>query len=544
MMVRHGVNEIAVARVLSLAPASLSLSAQAALDLLQSHGTVHEALKAARSEAAAADATVVRPVAGTYAQFGNLCNAGNSCYLDAVIVACFAQWDAWDALIAHYTQEDNAAVVQLRTLLREVVNSIREGEVVSANSIQKLRDALVERGFHSGNRQEDASELFAFLVDQLGAPLLPFELSLVHSAEHNSDDNTLTTERILWLALPSRPSSNSNGNATLMYMINRYFFGDRRRGLRRARFDRDAVVDAWCRRFLLPEYTPRDGANDRNPAARGTFHTLALPFAIMRYNSRNEKNRMHVNIPVTIDFSQYVTTPSSMDLYTLKLKSVVCHLGSKIRSGHYITYTYESGVCWRKWDDLESGPVECSLEEGQNNLPEDDKWCEHISRDSYMVFYELVPGDGTRHPSELFEASSSGDLEISHFTKQDSFFVQELQKRQDTIVSPFIPDSPTVSYDRAVEASPSAQRRIMRQVQAARDEKYATQLRDEEYATHLQDEEYSGYKHDDKSTSAYRHADVPDTADYEALTNLMRNAQVEQPVTDEAHTRHRSGRRR
>ncbi len=297
---------------------------------------------------------------------------------------------------------------------------------MKAGDVEVFRGALVALGFPGGRRQEDATDLFARMIDWLGAPLLPFDVKLIHDAIRDEADERLVAERILWLPVPE---PNEKGSLTTLLFT--FFFGETRQGLRRAMPKREAIVNAWCIRLLLPEYTPSKGIEDR--ILRHSFDTLAMPFAIKRYNSQREKQRVPIEVPLHVDFTQYVNSDKPGERYALSLKSVVCHIGSRIGAGHYIAYTYDK-TAWRRWDDLHVGVVDAEAE-GEDGMPANESWREEILRDSYMVFYELLPGDGTGDPLDILDASSSGDVGSMEVNRQMEHFYNELHHLEDRLVA-------------------------------------------------------------------------------------------------------------
>lgn len=415
--------DVSVARILSKAPATLALGREGALALLREHsGSVTRAVRAARQRSQT-DPTVMQPVPEHGATYRNLGHAVNSCYVASTLAACFAQWDAWDALLAPAaTGGSDSRVEHLRTVARSIVNTIRTSGAVQATDVDSFRRAAADLGFASGQGQEDPTELYLLLVDVLGAPMLPFNLNLIHEGTRDDTDERLELESIIPLSI----TKFANGDSPIFFdqLLDHYCFGNQLQGLRRTIRDRREVVNAWGIRLLLPEYTPQSGMQDR--LRRDSFESIALPFCIKRYDSVGKKKRVPVALPVTVDFTKFVGATAAGSKYVLRLKSVVCHLGSSLRYGHYVTYTYDQTV-WRRWDDMQKGKVKMSPE-APDEQPTDPDWQNELRHDSYIVFYELLPGDGTLHPGELLELSGS-----QHWNDENSEFVVELQE---TLSSP------------------------------------------------------------------------------------------------------------
>lgn len=415
-------------------------------------------------------------------------NGGNTCYLDSILVALFAEYDGWDGLLhtspspssssssssssnhhrqrqRHYQHNPKYLTHQQFTKprstntttnsadrksspsprlvhnVRAIVNAMRTGNVVQPSALNLLRETLIKcAGWYAGLGQHDAAELLTVLLDALYAPFVSLVKHLSHGACPDEEaDHVPYTERMIWLnfsaSSPTTTSSSSssvpstrNGPAVpLETLIDAYFFGEVVHGLRRdvalpadyyindenyfyqeqqqQNYSQNAVistptlVDAMVSRSLIPAYTPERETGEHSSVAvsRLSFAFLTVPFAVSRFNaSGTSKDMRSVRVATALDASRYVgrfATPGVT--YTLILRAVVCHLGISIKSGHYVTYTYapQAGG-WRRWDDLDDGLVRSVMGNVQTGEPVDQKWAAEIRRNCYLLFYELVPGDG------------------------------------------------------------------------------------------------------------------------------------------------------
>lgn len=307
-------------------------------------------------------------------------NAGNTCYISAILTALFASNDAFDALLTSSPTH---------IALRDAITQLRSGNGVPVRCIADVREQLISSGWPYRTGQQDSAELFAFLMDHLAAPTIPLHDHLRHQAPSISADNSVHSERLFWLDLPS-------SNADLTAMLDCYFFGETRPGLRRGA----SGVDARVIRSLIPSYTPtrQTGETASVALSRYNFGTLTIPLAIKRYGAQG-KSTVPVHIPNIIDATPYVAPFADGISHTLILRSVVCHLGPSVSSGHYIAYTYDASVGWRRWNDLDERPVPCSRASVRTGLPERSSrvsgdWASELEQNAYILFYEMVPGDG------------------------------------------------------------------------------------------------------------------------------------------------------
>lgn len=473
-------------------------------------------------------------------------NGGNTCYLDAILVALFAEYDGWDGLLhsspsspslllspsssnyqdqqhlhsnfltqayykltnshanstsssSTYSTTKQPALAPPNAFVRNMrllVNTLRSGSVVQSSALNVLRDALVSHaGWYPGRGQHDAAELLTVLLDVLCAPFVSLVKNLRHSACPDVEaDHVPFTERMLWLNFPiSSPSSSSivsnDSVISLEALIDAYFFGEVVHGLRRDVVmgtndpkDRQScqsfqneqqqqqqkqeqqqqqeqqsqaliiptptLVDATVTRSLIPTYTPirETGDHSSATASRYSFAFLTVPFAISRFKANGtSKDRRSIRVPTVLDASQYLG-PFAMHgvMYTLLLRSVVCHLGETIKSGHYVTYTYvpQGHVAqvsgWRRWDDLEDEPVRSVKSDVVTGEPVNSKWAQEIRTNCYLLFYELVPGENLELEALEF-AKKSGKAELApsdvKMTDPGEGFQSDLQSRLDAIIA-------------------------------------------------------------------------------------------------------------
>lgn len=320
-------------------------------------------------------------------------NAGNTCYLNAVLIALFADFDAWDGLLA--TDGAPRAIAALPATLRRYVISLRHGHGVAVADVSAVRHALVEaNNWPAGHGQHDAAEFFAALLDALDAPFVPLLNHLRHAGRPDIErDHAPFTERILWLTLPA-DAPDTDRPVSLRSLVDAYFYGDVLHGLRRP--GTAAPTTAAVSRTLIPSYTPVRETGETVSAPRRRFSCLTIPFAISRFSATGDaKTRTPIHIPMVLPATRYVALFANGYQHTLILRSVVCHLGNSLRMGHYVTYTYTPAVGWRRWDDLEpSGAAPVAKGDVHTGAPEDAGWADEMRRNCYLLFYELVPGDG------------------------------------------------------------------------------------------------------------------------------------------------------
>lgn len=339
----------------------------------------------------------------------NLPNAGNTCYISAVLTALFADYDALDALLINSNP--------LTTALLPILNALRTGTSTSVRTVASLRDALQASGWTQASGQQDAVELLCHLLDVLEAPYIPLLTSISHDAPSESGDFTAGTERVVWLY--------PRDDVSIGTLIDEFFFKERRH-LHRA----GASVDGELLRTLIPSYTSVRETGDVVLARRENFDILTVPFALARFKAG--KWRGKVSIPPAIDASPYVRSFADGMTHTLVLRSVICHRGNSINSGHYVTYTYSTRAGWRRWDDLERQVVESSPADVKTGAPERREWANEICRDSYLAFYELLPGDELRSSGNIScQVASDRRVAARAQSEEDARLARQTQAEED-----------------------------------------------------------------------------------------------------------------
>ncbi|KAI9481801.1 hypothetical protein BX667DRAFT_493291 [Coemansia mojavensis] len=319
---------------------------------------------------------IVLPVEPTV-RVGGAENAGDTCYLDSIIAALFATHTSSDGLLFMRDLGSRDAN-GVQALCRLLANFLRAGELVSADMIEQLRAQLVKCGWSGAHGQQDAGELFLFLMQTLQMPFLPLEMRMVHGADADAGDSRVVTQRAIELALPSEDNEHEVG---LQQLLAKHFFDNRIEQLERElHIDVDAPVrvrtGAWAVLAMHPFYTPQsETGSDRASAEYPDNAPLVVPLLLKRYQAGPDAVRRtgrHVAVPLQMDATDIISThvvsdskdraattpvqralpsdqapppPYSAALrYRLELQAAVCHKGSSTSSGHYVALVRTSGL--------------------------------------------------------------------------------------------------------------------------------------------------------------------------------------------------------
>ncbi|KAK9762970.1 hypothetical protein K7432_010769 [Basidiobolus ranarum] len=332
---------------------------------------------------------------------------GTSCYIDSLLFAMFGTHSCYDGLLRrrHITSEP---ALHLQTICRLYVNLLRSGTHISKIVVEMIRSDLDACGWKGGiseefggsfettPTQEDATELLQFFMEVFQLPFLPLGVKLHHYGDMDDDDGRIVTERIFQLSINSEDTSlDSTQPIPLESILVNYFFNNKVTGIRRnvEKLGSEETVDAWSVMELLPFYSPQNELGADLGALSTDFpeQNIIVPLSLKRYGIDSDGGSIRidrrVDIPPLIDFSSFVSHQSdnSNAKYTLVLKSAVCHLGTSLSSGHYISYSVNpnDSTTWYKHDDLEHGHRRI------RKYPA-NKCFDDMSANGYLFLYQLV----------------------------------------------------------------------------------------------------------------------------------------------------------
>eukprot|EP00656_Telonema_subtile_P013038 TRINITY_DN16608_c0_g1_i1.p1 TRINITY_DN16608_c0_g1~~TRINITY_DN16608_c0_g1_i1.p1 ORF type:complete len:368 (+),score=81.43 TRINITY_DN16608_c0_g1_i1:306-1409(+) len=330
---------------------------------------------------------------------GVMINGGNTCYMSAVVFAMFARMDTWDILLVHQLAWPLAG--RLQDHLRDcVVNPLRRSETVAYHIMRELRELCRYVGWeadldHRLDHQQDASEFSVFLLDVLEAPLLPAVENVFHGGKDDEGDSRCQMERLIAVALPEAApkktgmkrlfSSNVERPLSLERMLWNHFFENQVHLQRRIDGEQSPVE---LQGLMMQKLNAWFEGGSRGVAG------LVLPIALKRFeyvNGQAVRVNRAVEIPELIDFSDFVNTAdASRATFKLRLRSLVCHVGSRMQEGHYTCFTSplpmrrrgEESQRWLYFDDVGRPALQPCKHPGEVQGID-------LQRDAYLLFYAV-----------------------------------------------------------------------------------------------------------------------------------------------------------
>lgn len=193
--------------------------------------------------------------------------------------------------------------------------------------------------------------------------------------------------------------------------------------LRTGSVRKEVLMPAWQFFSLIPWYTDNAPSSDAQVAAHFSSKRPVLGLCLKRYSYTRNGRAMRldtiVDIPIEIGLPHFIQDDNMDDggpLYgnfKLSLQSVVCHRGSSVDSGHYISLVKttvpprgsetEELSYWIRFDDLANPRV--TLVDIKRALQEETP---------YLLFYQIMPVDGD--PGNLLSGETRPPL--SHATAE------------------------------------------------------------------------------------------------------------------------------
>lgn len=150
-----------------------------------------------------------------------------TCYLDALLFAMFSRLESFEPMIqrplpnhtgttAFDTDKENLSVI-----LRLYVNLLRSGKLITTDITKILLGSILKTGWDEScfYRQQDCCDLFTFITDKLGMPMITLKLDIAHEGkEDKQDDHKLVNERLLLVSVPQ-----GDGPILLEQCLEQYF---------------------------------------------------------------------------------------------------------------------------------------------------------------------------------------------------------------------------------------------------------------------------------------------------------------------------------
>jgi len=234
-------------------------------------------------------------------------NAGNTCYIDSLIMALFYSPSAIDILLKKDVQEVICIYLQ-EYILKNFVNNVRRGKSVLQDTMHLLRELLISNGWKAIEQieQQDINEFYVFLMDILEGPYI--DIKKIGDSSMSSENDEGFMEKVPYISLTVEPGC-------------------------------DLSI-----KELFKQHTIKHNRKIYNIVNSPSI----LSFSIKRYGKKGEKNVSKIQINTKIKPQHNIDL---IDQHVWTFQSAICHKGTNLKSGHYYTLLYHENSYYI-FDDL------------------------------------------------------------------------------------------------------------------------------------------------------------------------------------------------
>ena len=262
-------------------------------------------------------------------------NAGNTCYIDSLLISIFFE-KSFDKLLITDPKITNAIYLQ-EFIKIQFVDCIRQDKSVLEDTINTMRQLLYENGWKKDETeifsQQDVTEFYTFLVDIFNGPLIETRRTTISEGLPDIGDNGIIEK------LPFIPLSLPD-NFTEVKI-------------------RD-LLDSWLndnvsslkRKIYKNGNRPNDTVED-NVNALNIYNIENVPYmvglSINRFKDIYKRDQTDIIIQRKINPSNSVSYPFQ---HSWVFHAAICHIGDSPKNGHYYCIVEKEKVFYL-FDDLQ-----------------------------------------------------------------------------------------------------------------------------------------------------------------------------------------------
>ena len=268
-------------------------------------------------------------------------NAGNTCYIDSLLMALFYTKSHIDGILTNRPKDDKYIYIQ-EYIKMEFIERVRNNKSVLFNVMNNLRYVLIECGWKDLDEfidQQDVSEFYTFLADIFNITVIEMKRHTFYSTQ---DDRESDIEKIPFipLSIPFDHNLNKpiNTEVTIKDMLYNWLYNN------------DVTIK-----------------NDKQIAGLNVYHIQNIPeFVCISINRFvNASSRLDVDVIIQKRLCPFKNTGYA-DIQDIEwcFHSAVCHRGATLNSGHYYTLLRDSKStnngdddCWYIFNDLDKPSI-------------------------------------------------------------------------------------------------------------------------------------------------------------------------------------------
>lgn len=249
-------------------------------------------------------------------------NAGNTCYIDSLIISLFYPDESLDYLLDNHSK--NHLIIYLQEYIKHnVIQNIRAGISVTIDIMHELRTLCIMNGWKSKEekehyQQQDVNEFYTFLLEIFEGPLLELQRqSITEALNHDDDKGRIEKIPFVPLCIPETYNEKEmikiSGSTGLLH---------------KWLFENQSLVN----RYVITN----KGKEEKLVDMLNTYHIINCPnilaLGINRFKNQDKKDNVGIDIPnkLTLNINN-----SMFGKRVWCFRSAICHTGQTAKAGHY-----------------------------------------------------------------------------------------------------------------------------------------------------------------------------------------------------------------
>jgi len=283
-------------------------------------------------------------------------NAGNSCYIDSLLMSLFYfNSEIYNQLLKNIPKDLSMIYLQ-EYIDYNFVKKVRDNDSVSSDDINLIRTICFDCGWRNGNLdeyydQQDISEFYQFIINKFCFTQIEIQKTIM--TENENKDSVTEIEKIPFIPLTIPQDTNSK------YLK-----------------IKDMLHDWLYNNHVF------NGNKNTLHSYNLTNIPYAIPLSINRFNNQQKRNNIDIVIPYAI--SPFNVNNSYSNNLKYKIHSIICHSGETPNSGHYYSVLYDDvNNKWFMFNDLQYIPslFEISMK--------DKKIIDDLKKNCFFLIYIL-----------------------------------------------------------------------------------------------------------------------------------------------------------
>lgn len=259
-------------------------------------------------------------------------NAGNTCYIDSVLMALFYNNSSIDKLLEKDINTKNGTIIYLQEYIREnFVNNVRKNVSVSSHDIDMIRTLCFQLGWRKNDseeyiKQQDANEFYCFLMELFESIQIEITKTVISdNTDYVEKEEKQNNKMIPFIPLSLRENVEK---VTINEMLHEWLYNNIS-DVRRTINDNECIVNELQ-----------------------TYNITNIPTILSLSINRFNKLGIHIDTNVIIQKKiNPFNKKTFVNTYEWFFHAAICHHGLTPTSGHYYSLIASNNK-WFIFDDL------------------------------------------------------------------------------------------------------------------------------------------------------------------------------------------------